>query len=232
MLAATDYEQARVVAAPGDGAIPGTRTKSLHLKRWLDVIVSVVALTLLSPFILLIALWIRLDSSGPVFFRQLRIGKGGRPFQIWKFRTMRCDVSDQRHRDLVVPLVRAAVARQRSPSRAPLPPDPRITRAGKWLRRTSLDEVPQLLNVLAGDMSLVGPRPPVVYEYEHFDDRLRGRSRMSPGMTGLWQVTRSDRLDFGRMYDLDLEYVQKWSLRLDLEILAKTLPVVLLGDRA
>jgi len=230
-LAAANYERSLDVL---DATATGARATRLLLKRCVDVSLSAAALLVTSPLLLLISIWIRFDSAGPVIFRQTRIGKGGRRFEIWKFRTMHCDVSDQRHRDLVVPLVRAALAgRDESQSyQASLTPDPRITRAGRFLRRTCLDELPQLVNVFKGDMSLVGPRPPVLYEYEEIGDQLRDRFLMRPGMTGLWQVAGHSRLNFRRMYELDIEYVRHWSLRLDWKILLKTLPAVLLGERS
>jgi lipopolysaccharide/colanic/teichoic acid biosynthesis glycosyltransferase len=202
----------------------------LRLKRWLDVAVSAAALALLWPVLVFIALIIRLDSAGPAIFRQPRVGKDGRIFEMWKFRTMQWGASDERHRRLVVPLVRAAIASEAAAGAA-IPPapsrDPRITRVGRWLRKTSLDELPQLANVLRGDLSLVGPRPALSYELAEFDDRLRQRLRVPQGMTGLWQVSGHDVLDFRRMYELDLDYVRTWSLWLDLKILAKT-PLALL----
>jgi lipopolysaccharide/colanic/teichoic acid biosynthesis glycosyltransferase len=197
----------------------------MRMKRWFDVTVGAATLLVLSPVLALMALAIRLDSPGPAIFRQRRVGKEGRIFEMWKFRTMEWGASDERHRRLVVPLVRAALASDRAapfPMPAALPPDPRVTRVGKWLRRTSLDELPQLVNVLRGDLSLVGPRPAVTYELAEFDERLRQRLQMPQGITGLWQVSGNNILDFRRMYELDLEYVQTWSLWLDLKILART----------
>jgi lipopolysaccharide/colanic/teichoic acid biosynthesis glycosyltransferase len=220
--------QAREVPAVTNAS---RRSAELRLKRWLDVTLSAASLLVLSPLLAWIALLVRLDSPGPIIFRQTRIGKGGRRFEIWKFRSMHCDVTDQAHRDLVVPLVRAAVAdRAGAPFRAPSEPpapDPRVTRAGRWLRRSRLDELPQLINVLRGEMSLVGPRPAVLYEYDQFDPELRERLQMPQGMTGLWQISGYDRRDFRRMYELDLEYVHGWSLWLDVKILALTLPSIL-----
>lgn len=202
----------------------------LWVKRWLDVVVSAATLIVLWPLLALIAVVIRLDSPGPVVFRQSRVGKDGRVFEMWKFRTMEWGATDQWHRHLVVPLVQGVVStlpgtRLTIPARPP--PDPRVTRAGSWLRRTSMDELPQFVNVLLGDMSLVGPRPAVTYEYAEFDDRLRQRLRLPQGMTGLWQVSGGNILDYRRMYEIDLEYVRTWSLRLDLKILAKTLRVLM-----
>lgn len=209
------------------------RASRLRLKRCTDLLIAVPALILLSPMLALIALIIRLDSPGPVFFRQTRIGMGGRRFVIWKFRTMAADAADDLHRQLVLPLVRGytsdAVDGQNEPAGKiyKLAADPRITRAGRWLRRTSLDELPQLFNVLRGEMSLVGPRPSVIYEYNAYDAWQLERLTMPQGMTGLWQVSGRNRLSFRRMHELDIEYVQRWSLRLDLRILAMTLRAVI-----
>ena len=154
---------------------------------------------------------------------------GGRRFEIWKFRTMVRGAPDDLHRDLVLPLVRAPAGDE--PERGStriykLAADPRITRVGRWLRRTSLDELPQLFNVLRGEMSLVGPRPPVIYEYEAYSRWQLERLEMPQGMTGLWQVSGRNRLSFRRMHELDIEYVRSWSLWLDLKILALTLRAV------
>jgi lipopolysaccharide/colanic/teichoic acid biosynthesis glycosyltransferase len=218
-------------AHPGSAEVAASWERSLsrRLKRWLDLAVSAAILVVLWPVLALIALIIRLDSRGPAIFKQPRVGKDGRIFEMWKFRTMVADASDARHRSVVVPLVRAVITSDpTAPFRIPPapPPDSRITRPGRWLRRTSLDELPQLVNVLRGDLSLVGPRPAVVYEFAEFDDRLRQRLSVPQGMTGLWQVSGHNIFDFRRMYELDLEYVQTWSLWLDLKILAKT-PVAL-----
>jgi lipopolysaccharide/colanic/teichoic acid biosynthesis glycosyltransferase len=142
---------------------------------------------------------------------------------MWKFRTMAHDASDDLHRDFARALVRGAEPARRIYK---LADDPRITRVGRWLRKTSLDELPQLFNVLRGDMSLVGPRPPVTYEYDAYETWQLERFDMPQGMTGLWQVSGRNRVDYRRMHELDLEYVRGWSLWLDLKILAATLRAV------
>jgi len=212
-----------------DLASPWVQPGHLWLKRGVDVAISAGLLIVLCPLLALIAIVVRRDSRGPAIFRQSRVGKDGRVFEMWKFRTMEPDDNEQWHRNLVVPLVRAAVTAPEAASAIPAPPlpDPRITRTGRWLRRTFLDELPQLVNVLRGDMSLVGPRPAMTYEYAEFDDRIRQRLRVPQGMTGLWQVSGCNILDFRRMYELDLEYVRTCSLSLDLKILVMTLPSVL-----
>ena len=198
----------------------------------MDLAIGVPALIVLSPILALIAIIVRLDSRGPAFFRQTRVGMGGRPFAMWKFRTMVRDAPDELHRDLVLPLVRGcagnAPERAAGPARRiyKLADDPRITRTGRWLRKTSLDELPQLFNVLRGEMSLVGPRPPVTYEYDAYAGWQLERLEMPQGMTGLWQVSGRSRLSYRRMHELDIEYVRRWSVWLDLKILAMTLRAV------
>ena len=222
---------AQARSTPKVGAWP-TRGAALLLKRSLDVIVAGVALVALWPALLLIAALVRWDSSGPALFRQTRIGLGGRRFDMWKFRTMKHAVADEPHRKLIELLQgrapEAPATRDGQPrSIYKLVDDPRVTRVGRWLRRTSLDELPQLFNVLRGEMSLVGPRPPVTYEYDGFESWQHERMLMPQGMTGLWQISGRSRLSYRRMCELDVEYVRNWSLRLDLKILAQTIPIVL-----
>ena len=191
----------------------------------MDLCIAVPAVVVLSPVIVLIAIAIRLDSPGRSFFRQTRIGSHRRPFAMWKFRTMVRDASEEAHRDHMLALVRGA-ADQPERAALKLTDDPRVTRVGRWLRRTSLDELPQLFNVLRGEMSLVGPRPPVAYEYETYEPWQLERFEMPQGITGLWQVSGHNRLSYRRMHELDVEYVRNWSLRLDLKILAMTFGAV------
>jgi lipopolysaccharide/colanic/teichoic acid biosynthesis glycosyltransferase len=226
MVVDSDHERSFELAAPE------AQTSHLRLKRWMDLFIGAVALVVLSPILALVAIIVRLDSPGPAFFRQTRVGMGGRPFEMWKFRTMVRDAPDDLHRDLVVALVRSSAGHQPEPSAGPtgriykLADDPRITRVGRWLRKTSLDELPQLFNVLRGEMSLVGPRPPVTYEHAAYDVWQLERLKMPQGMTGLWQVSGRNRLSYRRMHELDIEYVRGWSLWLDLKILAMTLRAV------
>src|SRR4030095_16684028 len=160
------------------------------------------------------------DAPGPVLFRQTRIGKGGLPFEMWKFRTMVRGASDDLHRDLVLPLVRSCGGDAPEPSSVPvhriykLTNDPRITRAGRWLRRTSLDELPQLFNVLRGEMSLVGPRAPVTYEFDAYDAWQLERLEMPQGMTGLWQVSGRSYLSYRRMHELGIQALRSLSAAL------------------
>jgi exopolysaccharide biosynthesis polyprenyl glycosylphosphotransferase len=203
---------------------PGMDRVQRVVKRTMDVLGSTIGLVLLSPFLAVISLWIRLDSRGGVFFKQTRVGRDGRTFRVWKFRTMSEDAETMR-------------TELEHLSEGPgllfkLKEDPRVTRAGRALRRYSLDELPQLFNVLKGDMSLVGPRPALVSEVEQYDDWVRNRLRVKPGMTGLWQVSGRTETSFGDYVRHDLFYIQNWSLSLDLWILWRTLRAVMTAEGA
>src|SRR5215212_5648151 len=195
------------------------------LKRTFDIATSALAIVLLFPFWLLLALLIKLDSKGPVFYTQERVGMDGRLFLLYKFRTMVAGADSELHREyqraFIAGRAEANLGNENKPTYKLLA-DPRITRIGKLLRRTSLDEVPQLLNVLSGDMSLVGPRPPIPYEVEAYELWHRKRLDMKPGLTGLWQVSGRNRLPFEEMVRLDLFYIENWSLLLDLKIILRT----------
>ncbi len=197
----------------------------LAVKRALDVVLSAVLLCLAAPLVLLIGLAIKLTSGGgTVLFRQTRCGLNGRSFTLYKFRTMVED-AEQRRRELEhLNEMNGPVFKLRS--------DPRVTWLGKFLRKVSLDELPQLWNVLRGDMSLVGPRPPIPEEVRQYQRWQRRRLAMKPGLTCLWQISGRNNLDFDRWMELDLEYIDSWSPWLDLKILLKTIPVVLSGKGA
>lgn len=204
-------------------------------KRASDILIASIALTLLSPLWLVIALVIKLDSRGPIFYKQERVGMDGRIFLFYKFRTMRVNTDDTAHREFQRKYIAGDAEARLIDGERPaykLVADARITRVGQWLRRLSLDELPQLLNVLRGDMSVVGPRPPIPYEVEAYQLWHRKRLDMKPGLTGLWQVSGRNRLPFDEMVRLDLFYIENWSLLLDLKILLRTLPVMLRGDDA
>jgi lipopolysaccharide/colanic/teichoic acid biosynthesis glycosyltransferase len=203
-----------------------------QLKRGIDIVGSAALLAALSPVLATCAAAVRLSSPGPILFRQQRIGQNGQPFTMLKFRTM-YDNSDQRvHETYVKKYMAGAVDGQEADGATvfKLVGDARVTRPGHWLRKMSLDELPQLINVLRGDMSLVGPRPPLPYEVEHYRPRDLQRLRAVPGITGLWQVSGRNKTTFDQMIDLDLEYIRRWSLTLDLRILQRTIPVVLFPD--
>jgi exopolysaccharide biosynthesis polyprenyl glycosylphosphotransferase len=191
------------------------------LKRLLDISVSLLALTVLSPFLLLIAVLIRMDSKGPIFYRSERIGRKGRTFTCLKFRTMVADAESLQEG--------LAHRNERDGILFKITDDPRITKVGAWLRKYSLDELPQFLNVFRGDMSLVGPRPPIASEVEKYDLAHLRRLDVLPGMTGLWQVEARQDPSFDNYISLDTAYVENWNLMLDLRILARTVGVVLAG---
>jgi lipopolysaccharide/colanic/teichoic acid biosynthesis glycosyltransferase len=197
-------------------------------KRALDVIVATVLLVVFSPLWVLCAVLIQLTSRGPVIFRQERIGAGQQPFTVYKFRTMRVDTSDAVHRDFVTRYILGSLSLDEGASYK-IPRDHRVTAIGRILRKLSLDEVPQLVNVLRGEMSIVGPRPPLRYEVENYEPWQLGRLAVRPGITGLWQVSGRNRLSFAQMCELDLEYIRSWSLRRDLSIMVRT-PWVMLVD--
>ena len=214
------------------------------MKRLLDIVLSIVLLILLAPLVVAIALAIKLDSSGPILFLQERVGarrrtRGGaevwepRIFEVFKFRTMVDGCDNSLHESHVTAFVNGELnGNGAEGSRFKLADDPRVTRAGSLLRRTSLDELPQLLNVLRGEMSLVGPRPVPTYEAEQYDAGGRERFGALPGITGLWQISGRCDLPFDEMTRLDAQYVQRRSLGLDLKILALTIPAVLNGRGA
>jgi lipopolysaccharide/colanic/teichoic acid biosynthesis glycosyltransferase len=204
-------------------------------KRALDVAVVLVVLVVGLPIWLLIALLIKLTSAGPIFYRGTVIGRGGQPFRYYKFRTMVAGGDNTAHKQWLEQFVKqdAAFAEDDSGKKVfKVVNDPRITSVGRTLRKLSLDEVPQMLNVLAGDMSLVGPRPPVPYEYEHYDDWAKQRLSVPPGITGLYQVTARSQVGFSGMVAIDLDYIRRRSLWFDLQIMFKTPIVMLLGKGA
>ena len=198
--------------------------------RLLDLIGAVVLLILLSPLLLLVAVTVRLDSAGPAIFRQRRVGQHLEPFSVAKFRTMREGAGADPHRRHVETMI--AGGEQGARPMTKLEEDDRVTRVGSFLRRTSIDELPQLWNVLRGEMSLVGPRPPIEYEVDRYPAEAFRRFAVRPGITGLWQVRGRSLLSFRQMIELDTEYVERRSLPLYLKILLLTLPTVLHGKGA
>jgi lipopolysaccharide/colanic/teichoic acid biosynthesis glycosyltransferase len=202
---------------------PPARPRARVIKRTIDVLGSAIALTACAPVMGLIAWAVRRESPGPALFHQDRVGRDGRIFPMLKFRTMAVDAEQQRAALLVY---------SRDPDWLHLPYDPRITSVGRLLRRTSLDELPQLWNVLLGDMSLVGPRPLVPAEDARVRDWAQRRHDVAPGITGPWQVSGRTAIPFEDMLVLDAQYVTGWSLRRDLRILLRTIPAVLSGKGA
>ena len=197
------------------------RALALAIKRTVDLAVSVAGLVLLSPFLVAIAAAVKFGDGGPVLFRQHRVGLHGRQFDVIKFRSMSVDAEDR--------LAEVAHLNEIQGRAFKVTKDPRVTRVGAFLRRTSLDELPQMLNVIRGDMSLVGPRPPLPREVEGYDLWHRRRLSMKPGITGLWQVRGRREADFDTWVEADLEYIDRWSLWLDLKILLRTIPAAVQG---
>ncbi len=197
-------------------------------KRVLDSVLTIPALLLLAPLLGIIALLIRLDSPGPALFRQARVGRDGNLFSCLKFRTMRHNADQTVHRLAYQRMAAGGVMSHDSSAPYKLMNDDRITRIGKFLRQTSLDELPQLFNVLSGDMSLVGPRPAIPYELENYQDWQHRRHEVRPGITGLWQVYGRGTVGFEGQMRMDVTYAVGWTLWLDIKLIALTLPVMLL----
>ena len=207
------------------------------IKRSLDIVGSVAAILAFSPLMLIIAAAIKMTSEGPIIFRQTRLGARGVPFAFYKFRSMALNADDRIHREYVASLIEGKHAAINQGDAAnpmyKIKSDPRVTRIGAFIRRTSIDELPQFFNVLMGNMSLVGPRPPIPYEVEKYEPwHLRRILEIKPGITGLWQVEGRSKTSFDDMVRLDLRYVRYCSLTLDVKILLKTLVVVLKREGA
>jgi lipopolysaccharide/colanic/teichoic acid biosynthesis glycosyltransferase len=199
------------------------------VKRAFDIAVSSMVLIFGAPVWFVIALAIRATSPGPVLFRRTVVGQNGRRFTYFKFRSM-VQGDDNHHRQWLREFVQSDAPYQGGDFK--VRNDPRVTGVGRVLRQSSLDEVPQLINVLRGEMSIVGPRPPIEYEYEMYDDHAKQRLRVKPGITGLYQVTARSRVPFSGMLALDLEYIERRSLWLDLMIVARTARVLITGGGA
>jgi lipopolysaccharide/colanic/teichoic acid biosynthesis glycosyltransferase len=205
---------------------PPSTTPPLAIPAWkriLDLSLTLVSAVLWGPLFLPIALWIKLVSPGPVFFRQERVGLGGRIFNLWKFRTMRTDVETGTHEAHLAELLRKGDAPM---TKLDNRGDSRIIPGGRLFRGTGLDELPQLLNVLRGEMSLVGPRPALPFEYERYAPGDKARVDVPPGLTGYWAVNGKNRTTFRQMIEMDLYYAKNLSLVLDLKIMAKTFPAL------
>ncbi len=209
----------------------------LIVKRIIDIVGSLFGILLFSPLMLITAMAIKLSSPGPVIFKQYRLGRGGVRFPFYKFRSMKTNGDDQIHREYITNLIKGELEKiNQGEEGKPLykmKDDPRITKVGRILRRSSIDELPQLFNVLKGEMSLVGPRPPIPYEVEKYQPwHLRRILEVKPGMTGLWQVEGRSRTSFDEMVRLDLKYALHWSLWLDAKILLKTIKAVIQSSGA
>jgi lipopolysaccharide/colanic/teichoic acid biosynthesis glycosyltransferase len=212
-----------------------SRTISYSMKRVIDLVGSLAGLVLLSPIFVVISALIKLTSNGPIFFKQNRVGQFGREFAFLKFRSMVADNDPTIHKEYIKKLLsrEADDADKDNDGVYKIKDDPRVTRVGKFIRKTSLDELPQLINVLKGEMSLVGPRPPIPYELEHYQLWHKRRIlEMKPGITGLWQVLGRSRTTFDEMVRLDIRYTKEWSLWLDFWLILRTPWVMLAGKGA
>lgn len=200
------------------------------LRRSADILLATGLILALAPLLLLVALVIRLDSPGPALFRQRRVGHRRREFTLFKFRSMRVDADPRGHREYVTALIQGEAPDGGRENLYKLAVDDRITPIGRWIRRWSLDELPQLINVFTGDMTLVGPRPAIPYEVDEYPSWYLRRFSVKPGLTGLWQVSGRSERTYEEMVRLDVEYAQTRSLLLDLSILART-PWVVVGRK-
>jgi len=221
------------------GAVPlfgrrGSNIEGLNyvIKRSFDLVVGTLMLLIAAPLIGLAAIAIVFDDGGPIFFRQTRVGARGQLFDIFKLRTMKAGASSGSHQEYVRNWIGggAAISQPSGDKVYKMTADSRVTRVGRWLRRFSIDELPQLLNVVLGQMSLIGPRPALPYELKLYEQWHRGRLEGPPGLTGLWQISGRNRLSFDEMVRLDLQYLEDWSLGRDLKILARTVPALLRGS--
>ena len=204
----------------------------LFFKRALDIVGSIIGIVSLAPVMLITALIIKATSPGPVIFSQIRLGKKGIPFKFYKFRSMHTNMDDKIHRDYIQSFINGDLTKiNQGDAEKPfykMKADPRITRIGRFIRKTSIDELPQFFNVLKGDMSLVGPRPPLSYEAEKYQSwHLRRIVDMKPGITGLWQVEGRSNTEWDDAVRLDIRYIQNWSFIMDLKILFRTVEIVL-----
>jgi len=214
----------------GLGGIGHGQLGQASVKRLIDVTLALALLLVLLPVLLVVALLVSVSSEGPILYKQQRLGRGGQLFWFYKFRTMIHGNDPTDHREYARALIRGEAQPVRGAFK--LADDKRVTRVGAFLRRYSLDEVPQLINVLRGQRGRVGPRPPLPYEAELYGPPEWQRLSVTPGLTGLWQVSGRSRLTFDEMVELDLMYIEQWSLWLDLQIMLRTPLAVLTGDGA
>lgn len=231
---AVSVRDARVNSERPSYELPVLPVAESRLKRAFDVVFSLTVIIFSLPVVLLLVLLVKLDSRGPAIFSQERVGLRGARFRMYKFRTMEWGASDDHHRKYAYRLIaenRPYVSGGKE-SLYKINDDPRVTRLGRFLRRTSLDELPQFWNVLKGDMSVVGPRPPVMYELAVYEQQHLQRLAGRPGLTGLWQVSGRSRLSFERMVELDVEYLWNWSFWGDLKLIARTIPEIVRSGQA
>lgn len=230
MTVATEFKDLEVHDFDEGLAVPSDVPAGLNgvIKRSIDAVFATILFIFILPLLAIIALMIRSQGAGPVIFKQTRCGKGGKAFTCYKFRTMHID-APQSLNDL---LERDPVAAAQWEKSQKLQNDPRITKLGSFLRRSSLDELPQLINIIAGDMSIIGPRPVTFTELTRYGSKLPYYAAARPGVTGLWQVNGRNNLTYDQRIAFDAAYARDWSLLTDLKILLKTIPVVLLSDGA
>ena len=219
------------VLSPPKQTIIYTNPSYLRAKRVLDIAFSLLILIPLSMVIAVFAILIRIDSKGPIFFRQKRVGKNGIQFDMFKLRSMYVDSDDSFHRESIKQYMNGGALNDKvnADNLFKLVDDPRVTRIGRFIRKFSIDELPQFINVFRGEMTLVGPRPPLPYEVEEYDSHHWIRLSGKPGLTGTWQVYGRSRVPFQTMVEMDIEYLGEQSLLLDLKLIALTLPVMLKG---
>ena len=219
------------VLSPPTQTIIYTNPSYLRAKRVLDIAFSLLILIPLSIVIAVFAILIRIDSKGPIFFRQKRVGKNGVQFDMFKLRSMYVDSDDSFHRESIKQYMNGAALNDKvnADNLYKLVDDPRVTRIGRFIRKFSIDELPQFINVFRGEMTLVGPRPPLPYEVEEYDSHHWIRLSGKPGLTGTWQVYGRSRVPFQKMVEMDIEYLSEQSILLDIKLIALTLPVMLKG---
>jgi lipopolysaccharide/colanic/teichoic acid biosynthesis glycosyltransferase len=217
------HPNARTAADPRVHAHVGAGRAERTLKRAFDIAAAFAALVVLSPLLIALAVIVKLDSRGPVLFKQERLGRDLKPFTMYKFRSMQHNAGDALHRESVK---RTAESKRREIGTFKSLADPRVTKFGRFIRAWNLDELPNLLNILRGEMSVVGPRPALDYELPYYKDWYYKRFAVRPGLTGLWQVKRADAEDFDEMIRMDVEYVRDMSLGLDLKLIALTIPSI------
>jgi lipopolysaccharide/colanic/teichoic acid biosynthesis glycosyltransferase len=215
--------------SPPTQSIIGFNPGYLRAKRLLDIAFTVLIFLPLCIFMLIVAVLIRLDSKGPAFFRQRRIGLNGKEFDVFKFRSMYVNCDDSVHREAIKQYMNGEALNGDENNLYKLVDDPRVTRVGRFIRKTSIDELPQFINVLRGEMTLVGPRPPLPYEVEEYSPHEWIRLSGKPGLTGTWQVYGRSRVPFNDMVEMDLEYLEQQSVVADLKLIALTVPVMLRG---
>ncbi len=221
--AVVEYRVAEEIGAPQHGLLNADLWQ-IAVKRAMDIVASALAIVVLTPVLLAVALLIKTTSRGSVFYVQERVGRDGKPFRMMKFRSMYRNAHAERNEHAELNIHQGPIFKIRD--------DPRITPVGRAIRRLSIDELPQFFNVLMGSMSLVGPRPALPEEFLDYTERERQRLLVKPGVTCIWQVSGRSDVDFATWIDMDLEYIEDWSLRLDLKLLMKTVPAVITGRGA